>query len=120
MSSVRSVISPVSLRPSSLYSALTLTFSEAVALALFVYDYTLTIGDEMQYIWRRPVTGVKVLYLILRYGVAIAVLVYFQGESLLESVCTKLSIHIAHIAISGLATHLSHNVCILLVCTPQY
>jgi hypothetical protein len=97
MSSVRSVISLVSLRPSSLYSALTLTCSVAVALAMFVYDYTLTFGDEMQYIWRRPVTGVKILYLILRYGVAIAVLFYFQGESLLESVRTKLNIHTAYI-----------------------
>ena len=70
----------------SLVDALTLTCPVAVALAMFIYDYALTFGDEMQYIWRRPITGIKILYLILRYGVAIAELVYFQGESLLESV----------------------------------
>ncbi|KAN0107403.1 hypothetical protein V8E52_010234 [Russula decolorans] len=68
-------------------------YISAVALAMFIYDYTLTFGDEMQYIWRRPVTGIKILYLILRYGVAIAEIVYFQ-------------------ALSGLGTHLSHNVCV--------
>src|SRR6267154_6382960 len=81
----------------SLADTLTLICPAAVALAMFIYDYTLTFGDEMQYIWRRPVTGIKILYLILRYGVAIAELVYFQGESLLESVCTKLNIHMAYI-----------------------
>jgi len=43
-------------------------------------------GDEVQYIWRQPVTGIKILYVIMRYGVAIAELVYFQGENLLERV----------------------------------
>jgi hypothetical protein len=81
----------------SLVDALTLTCPVAVALAMFIYDYTLTFGDEMQYIWRRPVTGIKILYLILRYGVAIAEIVYFQGESLLERDCTKLNIHMAYI-----------------------
>jgi hypothetical protein len=69
-----------------LFALLSLTCPVAVGLAMFVYDYTLTFGDEMQYIWRRPITGIKMLYLILRYGVAIAELVYFQGESLFESV----------------------------------
>jgi Family of unknown function (DUF6533) len=81
----------------SLVGALTLTCPVAVALALFFYDYALTFGDEMRYIWRQPITGIKILYLILRYGVAIAELVYFQGESLLESVCTKLNTHMAYI-----------------------
>jgi hypothetical protein len=53
----------------------------------------LTLGDEIKYIWRRPVTGVKILYLILRYGVAFAEVVYFQ-------------------ALSGMATHLTHNFCV--------
>jgi hypothetical protein len=69
----------------------------AVALALFFYDYALMFGDEMQYIWRPPVTGIKILYVIMRYGVAIAELVYFRGESLLERVCTKSNIHVAYI-----------------------
>jgi hypothetical protein len=76
--------------------ALTLTCAVAVALAMFIYDYTLTFADEIQYIWRRPITGIKILYLILRYGVAIAELVYFRGKSLLESVYTKLNIHMAY------------------------
>jgi hypothetical protein len=52
-----------------------------VGFTVFIYDLLLTLGDEIQYIWRRPVTNIKVLYLILRYGVAIAQVVYFQGES---------------------------------------
>jgi hypothetical protein len=69
----------------SLVDTLGLTCLVAVALALFFYDYALMFGDEKQYIWRRPVTGVKILYVIMRYGVAFAELVYFQGESLFES-----------------------------------
>ena len=92
----------------------------AVALAMFFYDYALTFGDEFQYIWRRPISGIKILYLILRYGVAMAELVYFRGESLLDRERPN-SIFIWHmlwrIALSGLASHLSHNVCILLSCT---
>ena len=53
---------------------------------MFAYDYTLMFGDEMQYIWRQPITSIKILYVIMRYGVAFAELVYFQGERLLESV----------------------------------
>ncbi|KAH9963771.1 hypothetical protein BC827DRAFT_88101 [Russula dissimulans] len=68
-------------------------YVSAVALAMFVYDYMLTFEDEVRYIWRRPVTNVKVLYIVLRYGVAFAELVYFQ-------------------ALSGLTTHMSHNVCV--------
>ena len=90
MLSVLSVTSLVSLRPLFvllfLVDALTLTYPAAVGLSMFIYDYALTFGDEMQYIWRRPVTGIKILYLILRYGVAIAELVYFESESFLESV----------------------------------
>jgi hypothetical protein len=59
----------------------------AVALAMFVYDYMLTFGDEVHYIWRRPFTHIKMLYLILRYGVLLAELVYFQGESF-SGMCT--------------------------------
>ncbi|KAH9164896.1 hypothetical protein EDB89DRAFT_2077449 [Lactarius sanguifluus] len=39
---------------------------------MLVYDLLLTFGDEVRYIWRRPVTNIKVLYLFLRYGVTIA------------------------------------------------
>jgi hypothetical protein len=51
----------------------------------------LTFGDEVRYIWRRPITSVKVLYIILRYSVALAELVYFQGETLLAQECEKLT-----------------------------
>ena len=57
------------------------TFPAAVGFSVLVYDLLLTLGDELKYIWRRPVTKIKVLYLILRYGVAIAQVIYFQGEN---------------------------------------
>ena len=57
------------------------TFPAAVGFTVLVYDLLLTFGDEVQYIWRQPVTNIKVLYFILRYGVAVAQAVYFQGES---------------------------------------
>ena len=80
---MRNVISLVRLRPSLCSLGCTdVDMPIAVALAMFFYDYALTFGDEFQYIWRRPVTGIKILYLILRYGVAMAELVYFRGESL--------------------------------------
>ncbi|KAF8258822.1 hypothetical protein EI94DRAFT_1669407 [Lactarius quietus] len=68
-------------------------YLSAVALSVLLYDLLLTFGDEVQYIWRRPVTNIKVLYLILRYGVAIAQAIYFQ-------------------AISGLTSHVTHSVCV--------
>ncbi|KAI0297882.1 hypothetical protein B0F90DRAFT_1736669 [Multifurca ochricompacta] len=68
-------------------------YLSAVGFSVLFYDHFLTFGDEVRYIWRRPITSIKVLYLILRYGVAIAQFVYFQ-------------------AISGLTTHLTHNFCI--------
>lgn len=68
-------------------------YMSAVALAMLAYDYSLTFGDEVRYIWRRPISNIKVLYLILRYSVLFADVVYFQ-------------------ALSGLTTHLTHNFCI--------
>ncbi|KAI0248202.1 hypothetical protein BJV78DRAFT_1238794 [Lactifluus subvellereus] len=66
-------------------------YMSAAALAILVYDYLLTSGDEIRYIWRRPVTSIKVLYLLLRYGVALGQIVFFQ-------------------ALSGLITHMTHKV----------
>lgn len=86
---------------------------------MLVYDYMLTFGDEIEYIWRRPITNVKVIYLILRYGVALGEFFYFRGEYLLESACDKPNIHMGFIALSGLTTNMSHNVRILLVRAPQ-
>ncbi|KAH8997712.1 hypothetical protein EDB86DRAFT_2828801 [Lactarius hatsudake] len=54
------------------------TFSAAVGLSVLLYDVLLTFGDEVRYIWRRPITTIKVLYLFLRYGVTIAQIFYFQ------------------------------------------
>ncbi|KAI9510084.1 hypothetical protein F5148DRAFT_1339376 [Russula earlei] len=54
-------------------------YISAVALAMLVYDYMLTFDDEVRYIWRRPVSSVKILYVILRYGVAVTQIVYFQA-----------------------------------------
>ncbi|KAI9452640.1 hypothetical protein BJY52DRAFT_1190127 [Lactarius psammicola] len=66
-------------------------YISAVGFSVLIYDLFLTLGDEVQYIWRRPITNIKVLYLILRYGVAVAQVVYFQ-------------------AISGLTSHMTHSV----------
>jgi len=68
-------------------------YLSAVALSILVYDYILTFGDEVRYIWRRPISNIKVLYLMLRYSVLVAELVYFQ-------------------ALSGLSTHLTHDFCV--------
>ncbi|KAH8985668.1 hypothetical protein EDB92DRAFT_1881631 [Lactarius akahatsu] len=69
-------------------------YMSAVGFSVLVYDFLLTFGDEVRYIWRRPVTNIKVLYLFLRYGVTVAQVVYFQ-------------------AISGLTTsHISHSFCV--------
>ena len=54
-------------------------YTAGVALTILVYDYMLTFGDEVRYIWRRPISNIKVLYLVLRYSVLLAELVYFQG-----------------------------------------
>jgi len=54
-------------------------YTAAVALSILVYDYVLTFGDEIRYIWRRPISNIKVLYVMLRYSVLVAELVYFQG-----------------------------------------
>jgi hypothetical protein len=53
-------------------------------------------------------TGIKIIYLILRYGVALAQVMYFQGKSLVES--AGLRIHMTLIALSGLVTELTHDV----------
>lgn len=63
----------------------------AVALAMYVYDYVLTFGDEVRYIWRRPFSRIKMLYLILRYGVLFAEVVYFLGESFSGICATNLT-----------------------------
>ncbi|KAN0135477.1 hypothetical protein V8E53_006756 [Lactarius tabidus] len=68
---------PLALKEQSVIAAE--RYISAVGFTVFIYDLLLTLGDEIQYIWRRPVTNIKVLYLILRYGVAIAQVVYFQG-----------------------------------------
>lgn len=51
----------------------------------------LTIGDELQYIWRRPLTNTKVLYIILRYSAALGGIFHFQGETLLAYNCAELN-----------------------------
>ncbi|KAL4066098.1 hypothetical protein J3A83DRAFT_4375385 [Scleroderma citrinum] len=40
-----------------------------VGYTLLVYDYFLTIGDEIEYIWNSPWTRVKAVYLLNRYVV---------------------------------------------------
>jgi hypothetical protein len=84
------------------------TCPAAAALAILVYDYLLTIEDEIRYIWRRPLTNIKVFYVILRYGAAFAQIIYFQGKSQLEG--TELGIHIVSIALSGLIMYKTQKV----------
>jgi len=91
-------------------------YTAAVALSIMVYDYMLTFGDEVRYIWRRPISNIKVLYLVLRYSVLFADVVYFQG-GVPTSVCVCQTQYISHTALSGLTTHLTHNVRIQLVPT---
>ncbi|KAG2072387.1 hypothetical protein BDR04DRAFT_984472, partial [Suillus decipiens] len=40
----------------------------AVGYTVLIYDYLLTLNDEILYIWNAPWTIVKVLFLINRYG----------------------------------------------------
>ncbi|KAI0259689.1 hypothetical protein BC834DRAFT_607292 [Gloeopeniophorella convolvens] len=54
-------------------------YLSAVGLTILFYDYLLMLDEEMKYIWRRPFTSVKALYIVLRYGVAIGQVVYFEG-----------------------------------------
>lgn len=82
-----------------------------MGFTILIYDLLLTLGDEVQYIWRRPVTNIKVLYLILRYGVAIAQVVYFQGEARREGVGQTYKVSVA---ISGLTMHVTHSVSVRL------
>jgi len=82
---------PLALKEQSVISAE--RYISAVGFSVLVYDLLLTLGDEIQYIWRRPVTSVKVLYLILRYGATAAQVIHFQ-------------------AISGLTTHVTHSFCV--------
>ena len=57
----------------------------------YIYDHMLTFGDEVRYMWSRPFTNIKVLYIILRYSTALGLLVYFQGETLSAYSCVELS-----------------------------
>ncbi|KAH9971820.1 hypothetical protein BGW80DRAFT_1460272 [Lactifluus volemus] len=70
-------------------------YISAAAVAMLVYDYLLTVGDEIRYIWKPPTTNVKVFYLLLRYGVVIA-----------EIMCCQ--------ALSGLVIDMTHTVGIYL------
>jgi Family of unknown function (DUF6533) len=88
------------------------SFLAAAAVAMLVYDYLLTIGDEVQYIWRPPITSIKVFYLILRYGVVIAEIMCSQGKSLPRN--AGVCIHIASIALSGLIVNMTNTVSIYL------
>ncbi|KAL4257492.1 hypothetical protein AB1N83_010176 [Pleurotus pulmonarius] len=42
-------------------------YLEASAVALFIYDYFTTLGDEVTFVWRRPKGMGTVLYLSTRY-----------------------------------------------------
>lgn len=46
-----------------------------IAMAWFFYDYALTFGDEVQYIWRRKVTWSAIMFLLTRYLAGLMVIV---------------------------------------------
>ncbi|EIN08642.1 hypothetical protein PUNSTDRAFT_135020 [Punctularia strigosozonata HHB-11173 SS5] len=41
--------------------------NEPAMLALMMYDYLLTLADEVELVWKRPFTGITLLFLINRY-----------------------------------------------------
>ncbi|KAF5376270.1 hypothetical protein D9615_008555 [Tricholomella constricta] len=45
-------------------------YASVSALTLYVYDYALTLKDEVEYIWKARLTPIKVLFLINRYFAA--------------------------------------------------
>ncbi|KAJ7159761.1 hypothetical protein C8R46DRAFT_373907 [Mycena filopes] len=44
-------------------------YVSAAGLVILLYDHLLTLGDEVEYIWKAPTTAAKVLFLIMRYMV---------------------------------------------------
>ncbi|KAJ3515875.1 hypothetical protein NLJ89_g1487 [Agrocybe chaxingu] len=89
---------------------------EVAACALFVFDYLLTFGMEVQYVWLRPWTPMKVIYFLERYLPFIdtvwlevqplthlAVAVRFTQSPSIKA-CTQLRSAAASLMFVGLAT----------------
>ncbi|KAF8576927.1 hypothetical protein K439DRAFT_592262 [Ramaria rubella] len=81
--------------PTSAAAAVAATkYSVAAALTFLLYDHTLTFEDELQYVWRRPGTLGKILFILNRYFALISLIiqtfVFFRG-SLTNKVSVKVS-----------------------------
>ncbi|EPQ54610.1 hypothetical protein GLOTRDRAFT_139156 [Gloeophyllum trabeum ATCC 11539] len=67
-------------------------YVNAAAFAWLAYDILLTLGDEVQTVWNSRWTLAKVLYLLLRYLIAITLMVNLVVDTrtdLTEKVCTQ-------------------------------
>jgi len=43
------------------------TYLDVAAAVLMLYDYSLTFRDEIEYIWKRPWSLIRILFTITRY-----------------------------------------------------
>ena len=48
--------------------ALVLLAEQTHSVAVFYYDYLLTLADEIRLVWQRPFRMASFLYIIIRYG----------------------------------------------------
>lgn len=46
---------------------------------MLLYNHILTLGDEVQFIWRAPTTIPKVLFLLQRYIVPLVIIMTVNG-----------------------------------------
>ncbi|KIM59242.1 hypothetical protein SCLCIDRAFT_1037424 [Scleroderma citrinum Foug A] len=60
--------------------SMTFCWCKASSAALMVYDYLLTLDDEMEYIWKRPLSGVTIIYIMLRYCATLFMITDAAGE----------------------------------------
>ncbi|PFH49320.1 hypothetical protein AMATHDRAFT_63471 [Amanita thiersii Skay4041] len=67
-----------------------------VSLTILIYDHLLTFGDEVQYIWKRRVSPVTILYLINRYfapcAFVICMVALFSANWTLETLVLTLTL----------------------------
>ena len=55
-------------------------------LGVIVYDFLLTIADEVRLVKRRPINLATVLYLVIRYGVIINSILQLEGGVIIDGV----------------------------------
>lgn len=67
-----------------------------VALTCTVYDHMLTFNTELKYIWTRPISLLKVLFLYDRYVVELAIMFIVYSKYRFESHCRPIRIDTNH------------------------